>query len=144
MIASCPSCGCCSADGSATHTIVAAIAGDEVDRAIDAGLLTASGCPACSETCTAKLLATRDARRGALAARERFRARNERLQRRADELMARRAPAQPAESDASGPRQAEAPSSPTPAPAATPQALPAGAAAALTRAKARAAGRQQP
>jgi Na+-translocating ferredoxin:NAD+ oxidoreductase RnfC subunit len=104
------------------------MAGD-LDRAIETGLLEVVPCNGCSDECTALLVAARDARLRALAARERYRARQARLQRRAAERAAARA---------------------TPASAATvtthqPKlALPSAAAAALERAKARAAERRKP
>jgi hypothetical protein len=101
------------------HALVAALARDDLDAALDMGLLDSAGCPSCSAGCTRALLAARDERRGALAARERFLARQARLARRAAEKVAARA----------------APSSVPGKPA-----LPAGAADALARAMARARG----
>lgn len=124
----CPVCGCSSAAGAAIHPIVAALIDDDLDRAIECGLLVTSGCTDCSAACSAVLLAARDVRLGALAARERYRQRDARLQRRAAERAARRAPAP-------GPAIAADPSES--AQAARP-ALPSAAAAALARAKARA------
>ena len=120
MATTCP-CGCVRAEGGATHAVMAALAAGDLDRALDAGLLGGVPCPGCADRCTATLLAARNERLRALAARDRFRARTARLQRRADERNMQRAAA----------------------PAATPQApaLPAAAAAALARAKARAAHR---
>lgn len=91
-------CGCHCSDpaGSAAHAIAGALADGDVDRALDLGLLEVDACPGCSTACAAVLLAARDARFAALAARERFRARNLRLERRAAERAARRAPAGPA------------------------------------------------
>lgn len=127
MNAACAMCGCIC--GAATHAIVAALATDDLDAAVDAGLLEATPCEGCSDACNALLIAARDTRRRALAARERYRARQARLQRRAQARVAARAPAAGA----------------TAAPAATPgPALPAAAAAALERAKARAAARRRP
>ena len=119
----CPGCGC-SADEPA-HTIVVALLADDADAAIDAGLLEASACPRCAPTCQANFLHARDARVAALAARERFRARDARLQRRAQARAAVRA-------------QAALPSPGLPAV----PGLPPAAAAALARARARAAGRE--
>lgn len=116
------------------HAVLAALAEDDLDRAIDSGLLTAVTCTACSEACAVTLGAARDARLQALAARERYRARNTRLQRRAAERAAQRAIPAPAAittpqtTDAAAPRPA----------------LPSGAAAALARAKAKAAERRKP
>jgi hypothetical protein len=69
---------------------VAALQSDDVDRAIDAGLLETDGCTSCRPDCTAQLLAERDARRVALDARERFRARQRRLAERAAQREAAR------------------------------------------------------
>ena len=105
------------------HVIAAALATDDLDRAIETGLLACEPCPGCDPVCTASLLAARDARRGALAARERFRARDARLRRRAEERAARRVVV----------------TSLTTTPGESPRpALPPAAAAALARAKARA------
>ena len=116
-------CGCIDPRGAAMHVIAAALAVDDLDRAIEAGLLVCEPCPGCDLACSASVLAMRDARRGALAARERFRAREARLRRRAEERAARR-------TIAAGPSEA-AGEAPRPA-------LPPAAAAALARAKARA------
>jgi hypothetical protein len=120
-MAACPQCGCAAPEGDAAHRIVEAIAADDLDRAIDAGLLDDIACPACTLPCRDALAHARDERRRALAARERFRDRTLRLAQRKTERDARRAPVQ----DASN------------APA-----LPPAAAAALARAKARAAQRK--
>ena len=95
------SCGC-DAPGLAAHAIAAALREGDVDRALRLGLLEAGECPGCTDDCAAAVLSARDARLAALAARERFRARNLRLERRAAERAARRAsPALPAaETDA--------------------------------------------
>ena len=103
--------------------MLAALRADDVDAAIERGLLDAMPCPHCRDACNALLLRARDERRFALAARDRHRIRNARLQRRAAERDARRAP------------PAAATSSATPA-------LPPAAAAALARAKAKAAMRK--
>ena len=127
MTMSCPYCGC---TGTATiHHVVAALREGDVDKALDAGLLEAPACPACSAECTATWQAARDARLVALAARERFRAREARLARRRHERDARRAAAR------------ESPVTADEVPAPPPPVLPPAAAAALARAKARAAGR---
>ncbi|MGH8086042.1 MAG: hypothetical protein ACREPV_12325, partial [Lysobacter sp.] len=81
-------CGCSDPRGAATHVIAAALAVDDLDRAIEAGLLACAPCPGCDPVCRASVVATRDARRDALAARERFRARDARLRRRAEERAA--------------------------------------------------------
>lgn len=128
MTQPCPACNCTDARGSATHAIVAALMADDLDHAIEAGLLDCVSCEGCSDDCTSLLMAARDTRLRALAARERYRARQARLQRRAEERAAARMSPAPA------------------ATAASPQkpALPSAAAAALERAKARAAERRKP
>ena len=120
----CPGCGCTRSDTQAlaTHAVVAALGDDDADLAIESGLLTSDPCASCSPDCRANLLAAREARLGALAARDRYRARAARLQRRAEERAERRKPAV------------------TPSPAAAKPSLPAAAAAALARAQARAKG----
>jgi Na+-translocating ferredoxin:NAD+ oxidoreductase RnfC subunit len=96
----------------------------DLDAAIASGLLdTAVACPHCGMACRDALQAAREARLRALAARERFRARDARLARKQHERAERRKPV------ARGPVAGEA------APA-----LPPAAAAALARAKAKAAG----
>lgn len=121
-----PTCGHCGCTTHApAHALLAALRDDDVDAAIERGLLDAVPCADCAPGCNERLLAARDARRFALAARERHRQRAERLQRRAAEREARRAP--PAEQ----------------APAGSRPALPAAAAAALARAKAKAAARDR-
>ena len=117
-------CGCDDPRGAAVHRIVDALALDDVDSAIGAGLLAIEGCSHCSPECTTALLAARDSRRAALAARERFRAREARLLRRQQERMAKRA------------------SSTSAAPSST-GSLPPAAAEALQRALGKAAGRGQ-
>jgi hypothetical protein len=120
----CGACGCSIA--APVHAIVAAIAVDDIDRALDLGLLHAGPCTGCSDACRRLLIQTRDARRGALAARERLRDRAARLERRA---LRRRSVAAPLpDSDVS-----------TPATEASP--LPEAASSALARALARARGR---
>lgn len=111
-------CGCAHPEGVPIHAIVAALAADDFDRALELGLLTSPPCVGCTAACTAFLAAARDQRRRALAARDRYRARTARLQRRAEELAARRAP--------------------VPATTTTAPELPPTAALALARAKARA------
>ncbi|WP_223676229.1 hypothetical protein [Novilysobacter selenitireducens] len=106
--------------------IATALRIDDVDAAIEGGLLDAdAACPGCSADCTTMIEAARSERLDALAARERYRAREARLQRRAQERAARRT------------APAAVPGTPA-GPAAQP-ALPPAAAAALARAKARAA-----
>jgi hypothetical protein len=116
MAGTCPLCACVEAHPA--HEILAALREDELDAAIERGLLDAQPCPRCNADCASRLIAARDARLRALAARERFRARGKRLARRAAERDAARNVA-----------------------AKQPAALPPAAAAALARAKAKAAGR---
>ncbi|MEG3158739.1 hypothetical protein ACKVMH_12860, partial [Lysobacter zhanggongensis] len=73
------------------HRVAAALAVEDVDRAIEAGLLDCEPCPDCTPHCQVSVIRARDERRFALAARERFRAREARLQRLAAERDARRA-----------------------------------------------------
>lgn len=113
-------CGCSDAAGHAAHRIAASLAEDDLDRAIAEGLLDSDACGSCSVACREMLLSARDGRRTALAARERYRAREERLARRQQERAQR--------------RQAASMESHSTA------ALPAAAAAALARARAKAAG----
>ena len=105
-----------------------ALAEGDIDRAIQAGMLDCGVCEGCGPACTAGLLAARDARLAAWAARERHRARNVRLQRRAAELAAKRTPGLPADAATT---------------VTTRPALPAAAAAVLARAKAKAAERHK-
>lgn len=126
MSTSCPVCGCTDMHGASAHAIVAALVEDDLDRALEAGLLAVQPCERCSDTCNSRLVDARDTRMAALDARERHRARQARLLRRAEERAAARV-----------------------APMATPTAetkpaLPSAAAAALARAKARAAERRKP
>jgi Na+-translocating ferredoxin:NAD+ oxidoreductase RnfC subunit len=105
--------------------VIAALADDDLDRAIDAGLLEVAACPSCNAECTRELLHAREAREQALAARQRYRNRQARLKRLADERAARRAATSPATASN------------------RPALLPTAAAAALARAKARAAARDR-
>ena len=127
MNPACPTCGCTEALGAAVHAIASALADDDIDRAIQLGLLEATPCAGCREACRARVVTARDTRLRALAARERYRAREARLQRRMQERAAA--------------RSAAAPATVTPD---TAPALPSAAAAALARAKARAAERRKP
>ena len=115
----CPHCDC--AIDHPVHAVVAALLADDLDAAFDLGLLDAAPCPHCSADCNARLVLARDERLRALAARERYRARDARLARRAAERDARRAPVATVQATS---------------------ALPPTAAAALARAKARAAARK--
>lgn len=133
----CPTCTCASACpvGLPTGALLAALHSDDIDLALSLGLLDCTGCGDCSRACGAgvavaeTLVLARDERRRALAARERFRARALRLERRATERAAKRMPAVHAETVAVTPQAT---------------ALPSAAAAALARAKARAAERHKP
>lgn len=116
MSAPCLLCAC--PGDNRAHAIVGALHDGDLDEAIERGLLHAQSCPCCAERCASMLIEARDERLRALAARERFRAREARLARRAAERDAARSIA-----------------------AKQPAALPPAAAAALARAKARAAGR---
>ena len=114
-------CGCIDASGLGVHRIIAALADDDVDAAIAEGLLDAVACDACAAACRGQLLIARNERRAALAARDRFRAREARRARRHEDRMQR--------------RQAVMPVAATAGPV-----LPPAAAAALARARAKAAG----
>lgn len=129
MTIPCPVCDCHDPEGAAAHAIVAAVSHADIDRALEAGLLDTPGCAQCGAACTTMLLAAREDRSRALAARERYHARNARLERRAAERATRRAP--------------PAVTSTAPAERARPG-LPPAAAAALERAKARAAAPRKP
>ena len=125
--AACPHCGCNAGAGAPAHALLALLAMDAVDAALDAGLLDAAGCDACPPACNDRLHAAAEARRSALAARERHRARTLRLARRkAEREAARSAPL---------PRQAGATAHADPA-------LPSAAADALARALAKARARR--
>ena len=121
----CPACGCEAATGASAHAVQEALRGDDLDAAITLGLLdSVVACLHCSTACRDALQAARETRLRALAARQRFRARDARLARKQRERAERRRPV------ARGPVAGEA------APA-----LPPAAAAALARAKAKATGR---
>ena len=93
---------------------------DEVDAAIEAGLMHYAPCPACDPALAAELIEAQQKLSLAWAARDRYLARNLRLARRIAEREARRVAAMPTEKKS---------------------ALPPAAAAILARAKARAAER---
>lgn len=118
-----PSSPCPHCDAPALAALADAVAADDIDRAIALGLLDfvppIDTCARCAPRLQAILIA-RDARRRALAARDRHRAREARLAERAEARARRRAAA-------------------TPTPSAAAPALPPGAAAALARARAKAA-----
>ena len=131
MIAPAPEacvCGCRAAHGDRVHAIAHALATDDLDQAIELGLLLDPplACGNCSAQCTRLMHDARAARLSALAARERFRARNARLERRARERAEQRTPSAPVTQTTSAP------------------ALPSAAAAALARARAKAAARHKP
>src|SRR3546814_5329139 len=83
--ATCPACGCTDAAGARAHAIAAALIDDDLDRAMTLGLLEPVACSACTDACSERLRQAREARTRALAARERNRARQARLERRAVE-----------------------------------------------------------
>lgn len=116
MAATCPPCHC--EETHPAHAILDALREDDFDAAIERGLLEARPCPHCATSCSTLLASARDERLLALAARDRFRARERRLARRTAERHAARNIA-----------------------AKQPAALPPAAAAALARARAKAAGR---
>ncbi len=126
MTTDCPACR-----NHACAPLFDAVARDDIDRAIALGLLAftppASSCAHCADA-IARTLAARDTRLRALAARERFRARETRLAERAEARARKRAAATPPTAAAGTP---------------TPPALPPAAAAALARAKAKAAAKPQ-
>lgn len=129
-------CGCARADGAAAHAIVAALAADDLDRALSLGLLDAAVCAGCAPECTTMLIDARVARSKALAARARYRARNARLARRAQERAAHRADARAPEAATHDDATISVAAPPRPT-------LPSAAAAALARAKAKAAERNK-
>ena len=125
MAPACQHCGCAGAHPA--HALLAMLAIDDLDAAMEHGLLDALPCPGCDAACNVRLIEARDSRHSALAARERHRARALRLARiKSDREVARR----PASAQASAPAAQQA----TPA-------LPAAAADALARALAKAKAR---
>ena len=124
MGASCPHCACPSAENGGAHALLAMLAADDLDAALEHGLLDVRPCPFCDAGCKARLIEARDARQAALGARHRYRARIHRLACRKAARDAGRAP--PATT------------------ASTRPALPAGAADALARALAKAGGLKPP
>lgn len=108
-------------DAARAQRLLALLRDDDLDGAIEAGLMTFDGGDALSPPDRKAIAAAQRRLREAWAARDRFRAREARLARRASERQAKRAP----------PREA----------AGNPPALPPAAAAALARAKAKAAGK---
>ncbi|MDR7134113.1 Na+-translocating ferredoxin:NAD+ oxidoreductase RnfC subunit [Lysobacter niastensis] len=130
-------CGCRSPQGAAAHAIVAALAADDLDRAIELGLLENVACEGCDASCRSRLLEAREVRLTALAARERHRAREARLQRRQAERDRQRQTARPAAPSAGSDTGTGVTEPARPA-------LPSAAAAALARARAKAAERHKP
>lgn len=135
--APCPTCA------SLVPALVAALARDDLDAALTLGLLDFGAeehalCARCA-TQQAPVLAARDARLRALAARARYRAREARLAARAEAKAQRRAAHAPAlASPEAAMRETMTPEAvPTTSPG-----LPASAAAALARAKAKAAAKR--
>ncbi|MCC7095713.1 MAG: hypothetical protein IT472_00825 [Thermomonas sp.] len=122
MHSCCPTCPC--ASNHPAHAVLIALGEDDLDAALALGLLDAQPCPGCAAACNAALVAMREARRFALAARGRHRARAARLGRIQRERDAARSPRQ----------VPDATSTPTPA-------LPSVAAEALARALAKAKAR---
>lgn len=106
------------------HCVMAALAVDDLDRALACGLLSCNSCIGCADACNVLLAGARGERLRALAARERYRARQVRLARRALEHGRPR-----------GLRE-------LPARTPDPDGLPPAAAAALARAKAKAASKR--
>ena len=109
MATPCPHCACASVDEAGAHALLALLAKDDLDAALVQGLLDARACPACDAACNARLIAAREERRFALAARDRHRARGARLARRKAEREATRAsvPLQAAKAPALPPSAAD-------------------------------------
>ncbi|WP_093299998.1 hypothetical protein [Pseudoxanthomonas sp. CF385] len=120
MSAPCPGC-------EQARRLSALLADDDVDAALDAGLMAWTPCPDHAAAQAGPIVDAQSRLRTAWAARERYRQRTMRLARRAAEREARRIAAQP--------RGPSAPVRP---------ALPAAAAAILERARAKAAERTKP
>ncbi len=94
MPTACPNCSCAATHPA--HALFAALCENDLDAALALGLLDAAPCPSCAPACGARLIAARDARRFALAARQRHRARAARLARiKAERDAARRPVAAP-------------------------------------------------
>ncbi len=108
---------CTPADREQARHLAALLDADDVDAALDAGLMDFTACENCDAGGAGKIRAAQATLQTVWAARERYRAREARLQRIAGERAARRAPAQVQKTGA----------------------LPASAAAILERAKAKAA-----
>lgn len=131
---------CAACDDAGLAALAAAVAADDLDAAIEQGLLAFEAPAACCAACApriATVLAARDVRLHALAARERFRARQTRLAERAEAKARRRAAATPAQDMPAQDMPAQDMSVQAAAPG-----LPSAAQAALARAKARAAAKR--
>ncbi|MDE2406253.1 MAG: hypothetical protein KGL91_00120 [Xanthomonadaceae bacterium] len=84
--------------------MLVALCEDDLDAALTLGLLDTMPCPSCAPACGARLTEARDARRFALAARQRHQARAERLARiKTERDAARRTTAAPAAQQQSTP-----------------------------------------
>lgn len=79
-------------DCAVTSRLAALLAADDIDAALDAGLIDFAGCADCDRADIAKIDLAKRRLGQAWAARERYRARNARLARIAAEREARRAP----------------------------------------------------
>ena len=98
----CPTCDCNAKHPA--HRLLASLCEGDLDAAMTLGLLDAMPCPSCAAGCSAQLVAARDARRFALAARQRHHARAERLARiKAERDAARRTAAAPTAQQATPP-----------------------------------------
>ena len=92
MTMACPHCACTAPDRAQAHAVLAALALDDMDAALAQGLLAGLACPTCEPRCNALMAEARNTRQIALAARERYRARDVRLRRRKAERDAARVP----------------------------------------------------
>lgn len=84
-------------EGKHAHALLARLAADDIDAALELGLLRATMCAECLPSCTSVLVEARNACIAALAARERYRARTARLVRRKAERDAARIAGSPAQ-----------------------------------------------
>jgi len=90
MHTACPTCPC--TQEHPAHAVLAALRDGDLDAALALGLLDMTSCTDCDAACNDTLIAARDSRRFALAARDRHRARARRLARiKAERAAARRA-----------------------------------------------------
>ena len=92
MAATCPHCACTCIDGALAHALLVLLAADDLDAALEHGLLEAPRCSRCNAACNAMLSSAQGACNIALAARGRHRARDVRLRRRKAEREAARVP----------------------------------------------------